>query len=261
MRVELDLSKTIEKNAEYYYEKAKKAKRKIAGAELALKKTLDKLEKLSQEDHEVKTLKKVERKKRQWYEKFRWFISSEGFLCVGGRDATTNDIVVKKHLDKNDVVFHTESPGSPFFIIKSESKKPGDITLNEAAQATASFSRAWRNKLAATDVYSFSPDQIKKEFGLPKGAFMVYGKRNYFKPVVELAVGITSDGVVMCGPHSAIRKNCAFDILLRPGNVKKSDVAKDVKRKFEHETTFKIALDEVMQALPPGDCSIVKNHS
>jgi predicted ribosome quality control (RQC) complex YloA/Tae2 family protein len=260
MKIELDISKTIEKNAEYYYEKAKKSKRKVVGAESALKKTFDKLEKLKNEEPEVKTLRKVEQKKKYWYEKYRWFISSEGFLCVGGRDATTNDIIVKKNLDKNDVVFHTEAPGSPFFVIKCEGKKPGDATLNEAAQATASFSRAWRNKLSMADVFSFSPDQVKKEFGLPKGAFMVYGKRNYFKPVVELAIGITAEGVIMCGPHPAIMKNCAFDVLLRPGNTKKSDIAKDVKRKFEHETTFKINLDDVMQALPPGDCSIVRNH-
>lgn len=261
MRVEIDLSKTIEKNAEFYYEKAKKAKRKIAGAELALKKTLEKLEKLSKEEPEIKKLKKVEHRKKLWYEKFRWFMSSEGFLCVGGRDATTNDILVKKHLDKNDLVFHTEAPGSPFFIIKSEGKKPGDATVQEAAQATASFSRAWRNKLTTADVYYITPDQIKKEFGLPKGTFMVYGKRNYFKPLIELAIGITSEGVIMCGPHNSIRKNCAFDVLLRPGNNKKSDIAKEIKRKFERETTFKVELDEFMQALPPGDCSIVKNHS
>ncbi len=259
MRVELDLSKTIEKNAEFYYEKAKKAKRKIAGAELALKRTFEKLEKLSKEKYETTKLKKIERKKKLWYEKFRWFISSEGFLCVGGRDATTNDIIVKKHLDKNDLIFHTEAPGSPFFIIKSEGKKPGDATIKETAQATASFSRAWKNKLASADVYYVTPDQIKKELGLPKGTFMVYGKRNYLKPVIELAVGITSEGVVMCGPPEAVIKHCTFDVHLKPGGMKKSDIAKIIKKKFESGTVFKVSLDDVMQVLPPGDCSITKS--
>ncbi|MFH1332240.1 MAG: NFACT RNA binding domain-containing protein [archaeon] len=260
MKVELDLSKTIEKNAEFYYEKAKKAKRKIIGAESALKKTLDKLEKLGREEPEIKPLKRIERKKKQWYEKFRWFVSSEGFLCVGGRDATTNDILVKKHIDKNDLVFHTESPGSPFFLIKTEGRKPGDATLKEAAQATASFSRAWRNKLATSEVFSVGSDQIKKELGLPKGTFMVYGKRSYFKPVIELAIGVTSEGVIMCGPHDAISKNCTLDFLIKPGNNKKSDTAKEVKKHFERDTVFKIDLNDVMQVLPPGDCSIVRNH-
>ncbi len=260
MKVELDLSKTIEKNAELYYEKAKKAKRKILGAEAALKKTLEKLEKIKHEEPETKTLKRIEHRKKVWYEKFRWFTSSEGFLCIGGRDATTNDIIVRKHLDKNDLVFHTEAPGSPFFVIKTEGKKPGQATINEAAQATASFSRAWRNKLATADVFSVGADQVKKELGLPKGTFMVYGKRMYFKPVIELAIGVTSEGIVMCGPHDSVSKNCTLDFLIRPGNAKKSDVAKEVKRKFESGTVFKVDLNDFMQALPPGDCCIVKNH-
>lgn len=258
MKVELDLSKSIEKNAEFYYERSKKAKRKVLGAEAALKKTLEKLEKLKQEGPVEKQLREVGRKKKHWYEKFRWFTSSEGFLCVGGRDSTTNDIIVKKHLGKEDLVFHTEAPGSPFFVVKTEGKKPGEATLQEVAQATASFSRAWKNKLATADVYYVASDQVKKEFGLPKGTFMVYGKRSYSRPVIELAIGVTPDGIVMCGPRDAISKNCVASVLLKPGSVKKSDVAKDVKRKFERETSFKLELDEVMQALPPGDCSIVK---
>jgi len=47
---------------------------------------------------------------KEWYEKFRWFISSDDFLILGGRDATSNEIVIKKHTEKNDLVFHR-----PFF--------------------------------------------------------------------------------------------------------------------------------------------------
>ena len=52
-------------------------------------------------------------KKREWYEKFHWFFSSEGFLCVGGKDATSNEVIIKKHLEKNDLVLHTDMAGSP----------------------------------------------------------------------------------------------------------------------------------------------------
>ena len=45
--------------------------------------------------------KKLERKKsREWFEKFHWFYTSEGFLCIGGRDSTSNEIIIKKHTDK-----------------------------------------------------------------------------------------------------------------------------------------------------------------
>lgn len=256
MKVELDLSKSIEKNAEFYYEKSKKARHKILGAESVLADAFKKLEALRQNPPEKKASLKLIRRKKHWYEKFRWFLSSEGFLCVGGMDATTNDILVKKHLDKDDIVFHTELAGSPFFVVKSEGKNIGDSTLNEVAQATASFSRAWRNKVAAADVYFVKPDQLKKELGLPKGSFMVYGKRNYSRPVVELALGLTPEGLVMCAPKSAVLKHCSIYVILMPGSSKKSDVAKDLKRFFEKSSSFKVELDDLMHALPPGDCSV-----
>ena len=45
-RLILDLNKSVEENASLYYEKAKKIKKKIAGAEEALKRNLAKLKEL-----------------------------------------------------------------------------------------------------------------------------------------------------------------------------------------------------------------------
>ena len=49
-----------------------------------------------------KRRKKTEKKnrKQEWYEKFHWFFSSEDFLCIGGKDATSNEIIIKKHTEK-----------------------------------------------------------------------------------------------------------------------------------------------------------------
>src|SRR3989338_1115524 len=145
-RLVLDLGKSLEENASDYYEKAKKIKRKIAGAEEALQKNVEKLKKLEKEKerHDKEEIKKVEHKqrKKEWYEKFRWFFSSDGFLIIGGRDATSNEIVIKKHTDKNDLVLHTDMAGSPFFVIKSNNKEIPESTIKEAADATCTFSRA-----------------------------------------------------------------------------------------------------------------------
>lgn len=43
-------------------------------------------------------------RKPHWFEKFIWFISSENFLIVCGRDAQQNELLVKRHMDKGDVV-------------------------------------------------------------------------------------------------------------------------------------------------------------
>ena len=121
MQITLNLRKSVQENANEYFEKAKKSRRKIEGAQKTIERFEAELGKLQQEAIVQQTARK--KVPLEWYEKFRWFISSEGFLCIGGRDATSNEVVIKKHTDKNDVVFHTELPGSPFFVIKTDGKK------------------------------------------------------------------------------------------------------------------------------------------
>ncbi len=250
MRISLDITKSIEESASLYYEKAKKAKKKLAGAKEALEKSLKRLEELKKRKVELKEKKKIERKK-EWYEKFRWFYSSEGFLCIGGRDATSNEIVIKKHTEKDDLVFHTDMAGSPFFVIKN-GQKAGEKTLQEAAQATASYSKAWKLGLGTTTVYGIKTEQVKKEFGLPKGSFMIHGKRNYFEPVLEVAVGILKDGRIMAGSIKAVKKNCEKFVIIKQGREKTSAVAKKIQKKIGGE------LDEIIRTLPAGGCAIKK---
>ncbi|MBW3002822.1 DUF814 domain-containing protein [Candidatus Woesearchaeota archaeon] len=262
MEIRLDLRKTIEQNASAYFDKAKKAKKKIAGVKKALKEFEKEHEKIVQQKEqavskeedkiELKKEKEKAKKTKKWYEKFRWFISSEGFLCIGGRDATTNEIIVKKHAEKDDIVFHTEAPGSPFFVIKTEGKKVGEQTLKEAAQATAIYSRAWKMGLATALVYWIKPEQVRKELGLPKGSFMIHGKRNYSEPVLQIAVGVLPDERVMGGPVEAVKKNCGKIVVLVQGKKKKSDIAKKIKKEINRD------LDEIISALPAGEFEIKK---
>lgn len=262
MKLKLDLRKTLEKNAADYFDKAKKAKKKTEGIKKALKKfekqkeeLLEKKEK-AVEKEEKKIEQKQEKRPKKWYEKFRWFISSEGFLCIGGRDATTNEIIIKKHTEKDDVVFHTDAPGSPFFVVKTEGRKAGDATLKEAAQATVIYSRAWKMGLATALVYWIEPEQVSKKSQageyLLKGSFMIYGKRNYSEPVLEMAIGVLPDGKVMAGPVNAVKKNCGKMVKLIQGKNKKSDIAKKIKKEINGD------LDEIISSLPAGEFEIRK---
>ena len=261
----LDLNKSLEKNASIYYDKAKKFKKKLEGAEEALKKTKTKLNKLENQkkfsDDTIQQQKEVKSREKKWYEKFRWFISSEGFLVIGGRDATTNDIIIKKHTEPDDVVFHTEMPGSPFCVVKAEGKKPGKATLEETAQFCAVNSRAFRRGLLTTEVYHINPEQVSKEAQsgeyLSKGSFMIYGKKNYLTPEVKTCIGILEDGSVMSAAEAAVKKHCKAYVGIVAGNSKKSEVAKKVQKFFIEKTKLKAVLDEIMQALPPGDCRVV----
>lgn len=257
MRIKLDVTKSLEQNAETYFEKAKKAKRKIAGTEEAIKKLKKKLEDLKEEEVvEKKKIEKVERKK-EWYEKFHWFFSSEGFLCIGGRDATSNEIVIKKHTDKDDLVLHADVTGSPFFVIKTEGKKIGEATMEETAQATASYSRAWKAGISTIEVFMINPEQVSKEARpgeyMAKGAFMIYGKKlKFFNPDLKLAIGI-KDGVIIGGAVDSVKKNADRFIIVVQGRSKTAAVAKKIQKKLKGGD-----LDDIIRMLPAGGCEISK---
>jgi predicted ribosome quality control (RQC) complex YloA/Tae2 family protein len=175
---------------------------------------------------------------KEWYERYRWFTTSDGLLAIGGRDASSNSAIIRRHLTENDIVFHAEIHGSPFFILK-DAKQVSEIsaTLIEVAQATVSFSRAWRDGLFSADAYWVEPSQIKKgaptgQF-LPKGSFVIEGRRNYIKGIeIKLAVGIIwsrSRYVLACGPPSAVRKRSVVYTQLSPGGIDPNSVAKKIK--------------------------------
>ena len=259
-KLTLDLTKSIEENAAAYFERAKKSKKKIVGAQTALNENLKKLKELEQKMDKITVEKskqeKLKEKKAEWYEKFRWFKSSEGFLVVGGRDATSNEIVIKKHTGQNDLVFHTDMAGSPFFVVKTEGKPVGEKTKEETADATCTFSRAWKLGLQTSPVFYVNPDQVSKktkagEF-MGKGAFMIYGKTNYISNKINLAIGISQNHQIMAGPLDAIKTHCEKYVKLVQGDEKSSSVAKYIQHKIGG------SLDEIIRALPSGGFKVTK---
>ncbi len=256
MRIELDYTKSPEQNAATYFEKAKSLKKKILGAEKAILKAHADLAKIEAKKEEQEQATTRTRRHKEWYEKFRWFITSSGFLVIGGRDATTNDIIVKKHTDAHDVVFHTDMAGSPFFIVKTEGKPVDSESLGEVADATCSFSRAFKLGLSASDVFYVKPEQLTKtpragEY-LGKGAFVVHGKTNYLPNEINVSIGALPDGRIMCGPLNAVKKHCAKYLIIKQGSTKPSDIAKKIKKELGGE------LDEIIRLLPSGTMKIVQ---
>lgn len=254
MKIELDIKKSIEENAAVYFEKAKKAKKKIEGAKIALEKAHKRLKVLEEKKEAEKVVVETKKKERSkhWYEKFRWFKTSEGFLVIGGRDATTNEIVIKKHTDQGDVVFHTDMAGSPFFVLKTEGKDVSEDSLRQVSDATCSFSRVWKLGLGSQKVFYVAPDQVSKEAKageyLTKGSFMIRGKTNYIDNNVNVAIGICDDGSIMAGPVEAVTKHCTRFVELLQGNDKTSVIAKKIKAKIGGD------LDDIIRAMPSGGC-------
>jgi len=259
-QIKLYIEKSLEENAGIYYDEAKKLRKKIEGAREALQHHYSKLNELEQkqeklEEKQQKILQQKQRKK-EWYEKFRWFFSSEGFLCIGGRDATTNEIIIKKHTEKDDIIFHTDMAGSPFFVVKSDGSAPGKDTLQEAANATASYSKAWQKGLATLGVFYVKPEQVSKKAQsgeyLSKGSFVIRGKTNYSQPEMKLAVGV-QNGMIIAGPVNAVKKHAEKFCIIVQGSEKTSDVAKKLQKKLGAGT-----LDEIIAMLPAGSSKVQK---
>lgn len=175
---------------------------------------------------------------KQWYERYRWFFTSQGLLAIGGNDATSNSAIIRKHLADNDIVFHAEVHGSPFFVLKdAKSISEKSDSLTEVAQATVSFSRGWKDELSSADAYWVEPSQVKRgaptgQF-LPRGSFVIQGRRNYIKGMeIKLAVGLVrSSGsyIVVCGPLAAVQRQSVIYVQLFPGGVDPNNVAKKIK--------------------------------
>jgi predicted ribosome quality control (RQC) complex YloA/Tae2 family protein len=218
---------------------------------------------------------------KEWFERYRWFMGSEGLLCIGGRDASSNSAIIRKHLSERDLVFHAEVHGSPFFVLKDVSGDDADTyktSLFEAAQATVSFSRGWKDGLSVADAYWVSPEQVKRgaptgQF-LPKGAFVIQGKRNYVKGVeIKLAIGITTlekKYSLMCGPQEAVKKKSIAYCVILPGGMNPTNMAKKFKQEMVGLCTnispaFKellayikeLSVDEIVKTLPHGQSKIL----
>jgi predicted ribosome quality control (RQC) complex YloA/Tae2 family protein len=261
MRVELDFEKTVEQNASAYFESSKKAKRKLQSLKQAQQTTRKKLEESIKKIPEKKEPEK--KKKLQWFHAYRWFLSSNGFLVVAGRSAKSNEQLVKKHLEKQDFFLHADIAGGSATIIKAGNKKIPEQTFREAAQFAAVFSKAWKQGIAAVDVYAVEASQVSKSApsgeSLGAGAFMVYGKRKWFrKTALALAIGLTKELEIVAGPLDAVKAQTRNFVELQQGkqNVQKTSnqIISLLGRK--QGKSPKLKPDEVIKALPPGSLEV-----
>jgi len=274
----LNLRHSIQANADKYYSRSKKAEKKLRGAEKTLRETRAKIEEAKKQVIRAKATQRplAKRRKREWFEKFRWFRSSDGFLVIGGRDATTNEILIKKHMEPHDLVFHAEILGAPFVLIKTEGKTAPEQTINEAAQLAASYSRAWREMLGAVNVYWVNPDQVSKtppsgQF-LKKGSFMIRGSKNFVRGVpLQVAIGVKTseeENMVVGGSVDAIAHQTKVYVEIVPGEQKSSQLAKKIRHQLSKKVSedlrrsvTEIPLEEIQRFIPLGRGKIKQNHN
>jgi predicted ribosome quality control (RQC) complex YloA/Tae2 family protein len=261
MRVTLDYTKTVHQNADAYFAKAKKAKKKLEGVDVALKLSEKKIAELKKKrDDYALTLepeKDESNRKTHWYEQFRWFHTSSGKLAVGGRNATSNEQVLKSHVLAHDLVFHTEAPGSPFFVLQTEGTDVHPLELEEVGQLTAAYSKAWAGGYTSVEAFYVNPDQVSKHAQsgeyVKKGSFMVRGKKTFVQPRMELYVGLLENGQIVTGSSQSVKRQTKKFAKIVPGREKSSDIAKQLKKKLGGGN-----LDELIRMIPSGGSRVSK---
>ncbi|AUX07855.1 fibronectin-binding A domain protein [Halalkaliarchaeum desulfuricum] len=310
-RVQLDADVGVERNADLQYKEAKRIEGKKEGALEAIQETREELERLEErkkrrergeleaDDGEDGDGERDDgedgdgerrspdwlarssipiRKSDEWYERFRWFHTSDGFLVIGGRNADQNEELVKKYMESNDRFFHAQAHGGPVTVLKATgpSERSREVefpetSLEEAAQFAVSYSSVWKDGRGAGDAYAVSPEQVSKtpESGeyLEKGGFAIRGDRTYYRDVpAEVAVGVQVEpqSRVLGGPPSAIEPRTATSIRLRPGKYAQNDAAmlcyRELKDRFTDQSFVRkvASADRIQEFLPPGGSQLVE---
>ena len=285
----LELQRSLFENAASFYERGKKARQKLEGARAALEDSRRKLTEVEKKMHKAEELEQVKPaeamqelakhkvKHKEWFEKFRWFVSSDGFLVVAGKDATSNEVLVKKYTEDKDVVFHADIVGAPFVVVKTEGKKPSEQCLREAGEFAAAFSRGWREGFGSVDVYWVRPEQLSK--GGPSGesvshgAFVVRGERNWMRGTpLRIAVGVAisdreSRARIGGGPVEAVRAKLNTYVVIVPGDVEGKElfnrVLTSLGRKLSRElreTVLNVSIEEIREFIPYGKGRILEGQ-
>ncbi|MGA1820090.1 MAG: NFACT RNA binding domain-containing protein, partial [Thermoplasmatota archaeon] len=224
--------------------------------------TKDRLERARKETEEAEEEEPVSKLRRFWFEAFRWFFTSTRILVIGGRDAKTNERVVKKYLRDSDLYAHADISGASSVVLRvDKGQEADDPSKEQAVHFSVLNSKAWHAKVGSAGGYWVLPDQVSRtpqsgEF-LAKGSFIIRGKKNFVEKLpLEGAVGtVYVEGVpkVMFGPADAVRAMCqGLIFLVKPGRTRKSDIAKVITRELGGE------LDQVMSVLPAGDMDLTR---
>lgn len=257
-RVTIHVNDGVEQNASRYYDEIKKYRRKKEGALSAMTKPVVRKKAMK---HDIIPLKK------RWYHKFRWFITTDGVVVLGGRDASQNEELVKKYMAGGDLFVHADVHGASVVIVKGKTER-----MDEVVQFAASYSGAWRSGHFSADVYSALPEQVSKtpEHGeyVSRGSFIVRGERTYFHNVsLAITIGLQLDpqASVIGGPPVSVHKRTKLYVDLKPGQFEPNDVAKKILRILKEklpEDEFKglksvLNTDGVAAFVPPGGSDIL----
>ncbi|QKR01028.1 fibronectin-binding domain-containing protein [Metallosphaera tengchongensis] len=258
-KIQVNPKLSVTKNAAIYFDKAKELEAKARKAEETIQQLTKKKAELEAMVNESKEGKIISLRKKEWYEKYHWSITTNGFLVIAGRDVDQNESLVRKLLEPDDIFLHADIQGAPATIIKNP-KDIQEIDIIDAAIIAASYSKAWKLGLASVDVFWVYGNQVSKsppagEY-LPKGSFMIYGKKNYLKNVkLELAIGINEQGGLRleAGSINVISRRCKAYVTITPGENDQQKLAERILKILSRQTGLegiKVFQEDLVRLIP-----------
>ncbi|KIH94642.1 hypothetical protein SPBR_05539 [Sporothrix brasiliensis 5110] len=193
--VDVKLALSVWSNAREYYDQ-----KRVAAVKEQKTKEVTSLALRNAEKKVVEELKRVQKtgkptpqliRRQLWFEKFWWFISSDGHLILAARESQQCEMLYRQYLRRGDVYVHADLKGSPgMIIIKNRPDTDVDApippaTLAQAGTLAVCASEAWDTK-AGMGAYWVHSNQVFKSTAngdiLPPGSFDVRGEKNHMPP-------------------------------------------------------------------------------
>ncbi|KAG7662825.1 uncharacterized protein J8A68_003680 [[Candida] subhashii] len=187
----IDLSLTAFANARLYFDTKKTAETKQTKVEKSTNMAVKNAERKITQDltkalkQETETLKQM--RPKYWFEKFYWFVSNEGYLCLAGRDNAQVDMIYYRHFGDNDFFVSSDLEGSLKVFIKNPFK--GELvppsTVMQAGIFSMSASSGWNGKVTTSAWVMHGTEISKRDFDgslVPSGEFNYKGKKEYLPP-------------------------------------------------------------------------------
>lgn len=199
LAVDIDLAQSPWANARLYYDQRRtatvKQEKTVQASVKALKSTEQRV--MADLKKGLKQEKDVLRpvRKQMWFEKFTYFVSSDGYLVLAGKDVQQTETLYRRYLKKGDAYVHADLPGAASVIIKNNPATPEapipPSTLSQAGNLSVCTSNAWDSKaiMSAWWVLSENVSKIAPtgEY-LPAGSFNIKAKKNFLPPA-QLLLG------------------------------------------------------------------------
>ncbi len=241
LRLQLSMGEPVTRQVSSLFDRVKgleEARRNLIAEAERLRSELERLRSEAEKVEVPKAVPVRPSRPKQWYESYRWTFTTSGRLVVGGKDASTNVRLLKRHMDGDDLVFHAEVRGSPVVLLKGGASDEADVV--QAATFCAAYSRAWREGLGSISVYYVRPEQISftppPGTYLEKGSFIVKPPKSYVIAELKIAIGITADGDAVCGHPDYVKSVSVAYAVIRPGRRPARELVGELVREAERIT-------------------------